>query len=198
LPTRATAGVAGWLPLGPCRLGCRARYARGVTPVTRRNTVEKWLAVRNPTALARSARWTAPRAASNMTARSIRVRTTNWCGGTRCCAGRGAREVVGAHVNDGPELREREGLIEMHADMVRHPPEPRQGRVPRVCPGRRRPSRGAARHDLSTRAHRCSNPSSASSSSSCPFRSSGARLSRGARPRVRAWRSARRRAEHCC
>ena len=77
----------------------------------------------------------------------------------------------------------------MLADMFRHPPEPRQGQGAGLCPGRRGPSQVVRlavicpREDAGTRARHLHR-----TSSSCPFRSSGARLSRGARPRVRAWR----------
>jgi hypothetical protein len=56
------------------------RYAPGVVPVMRRNTVVKWLTVRNPVARAIAA-IESSRLINNADARSIRRRTTNWCGG---------------------------------------------------------------------------------------------------------------------
>jgi hypothetical protein len=110
-----------------------------VTPVTRRNTVEKWLAVRNPTAREIRA-MDSSRAASNVTARSIRGAHHEPVRRHPGAPLKEAREVERAHVDDGPELREREVLIEVLADVVRHPPQPRQGQGAELCPGRRGPS----------------------------------------------------------
>src|SRR2546425_3630122 len=69
------------LPLHPTGLRrYAARDALGVTPVIRRNTVEKWLGVQKPTTCEMWAMDSAA-AASSITARSIRSRTTNRWGG---------------------------------------------------------------------------------------------------------------------
>src|SRR5438094_5882470 len=83
------------LPLHPTGLRrYAARYALGVTPVIRRNTVEKWLGVQKPTTCEMWAMDSAG-AASSITARSIRSRTTNGAADP-CCAGSGERRSTGS------------------------------------------------------------------------------------------------------
>ena len=91
-------------------------------PVTRRNTVVKWLGVRNPT--------------------SREICAMDSSGVARECAGAGdplldheavgrqtravleaAGEVVRAHVDHRTEVRQRQILIEVRLDMLGHPPQ---------------------------------------------------------------------------
>ena len=88
----------------------------------RRNTVEKWLGVQKPTTCEMWA-MDSVGAASNLTARSIRSRTTNRCGGSPRAVLEATGKVIRAHGDHRTEVRQRQILIERRLDMLDHPPQ---------------------------------------------------------------------------
>src|SRR6267378_1578997 len=89
--------------------------------MSRRNTVEKWLGVRNPTTREIWAMGSSG-SASRVAARPMRARTTNRCGGS-------------------PVLREGQILVEVLANVVGDPPQPRERKRADLSRDRERPRR---------------------------------------------------------